>query len=447
MAEPEEPSFDPRTWARPTSSSAPPPSPSAPQSPAEPEAPPRRAVMAVFGAGLATAAVGGGALLLRRPPPRPAAAAPAGAKAAPPTPVHRSFVVPDLAALPAALAAAGVTADQAAAAGAALGPTLRGSPGELRVSARLEPQGVGLSLARLEARRADGAGAAVVRDPSGGFTAHPLATDVKVAVKAVRGEMDADSFYTSAVAAGVTDSLISPFAQAFAFDFDFQREIRPGDIFEAVFAHPVEADGRPAGGDRLLYAALQTAAKSRALYRFRPAAGGEGWFDANGRSIVRSLMRTPVEGARISSTFGMRFHPVLGFTRMHKGVDFAVVVGTPVYASGDGVIDFMGPFDGYGNFVKVRHNPTLETGYAHLSRFADGLKVGSPVRQGQQIAFSGNTGLSSGPHMHYEIIVKGEQVDPLTFQTDSGRNLSGADLLAFDKVRDGVDAQRAAQTG
>jgi murein DD-endopeptidase MepM/ murein hydrolase activator NlpD len=357
--------------------------------------------------------------------------------------------VPGLSALPEALTAAGASADQASAASAALAPVLKGAEGELRVSVQFEGRPGGLALASLEARRSqDGAGATMVRSPSGDFIARPLATDVRTAVKAVRGEMDANSFYTSAVAAGVTDSLISPFAQAFAFDFDFQREIKPGDIFEAVFEHPVDADGRAAGGDRLLYAALQTATKSRALYRFKPpSGGGEGWFDANGRSIVRSLMRTPVEGARISSTFGMRFHPVLGYTRMHKGVDFAVAVGTPVYASGDGVIDFMGPHDGHGNFVKIRHNPTLETGYAHLSKFGDGLQVGSPVRQGQEIALSGNTGLSSGPHMHYEVIVNGEPVDPLSFQTESGRNLAGADLVAFDKVRDRIDAQRAAQTG
>jgi murein DD-endopeptidase MepM/ murein hydrolase activator NlpD len=444
MAGRDDPSYDPRTWARPAAP------PAAPRTDAPVQGPPSRRGVLTLGLGGGLIAAGGAGLMLRRRPRLTPSSSPAPVPILRRAPLatsalRRSFVIPDSSGLPAALAATGVAGQEAAAASAALRPAL--GPGELRVSAELRPESGGYRLARLEARRPDGTGAALRPVEGGGFALHRLTSDVHSGVKAVRGEMDANSFYTSAVAAGITDSLIPPFAQAFAFDFDLQREVKPGDIFEAVFEHPVDADGRAAGGDRLLYAALQTEAKSRALYRFKPASGEEGWFDGNGRSTVRSLMRTPVEGARISSTFGMRFHPILGYTRMHKGVDFAVAMGTPVYASGDGVIDFMGPHDGHGNFIRIRHNATLETGYAHLSKFGDGLHVGSPVRQGQEIARSGTSGLSTGPHLHYEVIVSGEAVDPLTFQTQTGRNLAGAELASFDRVRDRIDAERAAQTG
>jgi murein DD-endopeptidase MepM/ murein hydrolase activator NlpD len=248
------------------------------------------------------------------------------------------------------------------------------------------------------------------------------------------------------VAAGVTDVLIPDFAAAFAFDFDFQREIRPGDIFEAAIEEHTDGSGQTVGPARLVYASLQTAQKSRALYRFRPPGEAQlAWFDGDGKSIVRSLMRTPVEGARISSSFGARKHPVLGYTRMHKGTDFATPIGTPVYASGDGVVDFMGVHGGHGNYIRVRHTKTLETAYAHLSAYGAGLQVGSPVVQGQIVARSGNTGLSSGPHLHYEVIIDGEQVDPMTYQTTSGRNLAGAALQAFLKERDRIDVLRAEQ--
>ena len=184
-----------------------------------------------------------------------------------------------------------------------------------------------------------------------------LRADLLEQVKVVRGEMDANSFYSSAVAAGVTDSLISDFANAFAFDFDFQREIKPGDIFEAAFEQQVNGAGQVMGAERLVYASLQTQAKSRALYRFAPP--GEkaaAWFDGNGASVARSLMRTPVEGARITSSFGLRFHPVLGYTRMHQGIDFGAPTGTPVYAAGEGVVEEVRHAGGYGNWLKIRHS-------------------------------------------------------------------------------------------
>ena len=357
-----------------------------------------------------------------------------------------SLNISDDAQLAGALTSAGLEPGAAARAAQVAIVRLGAHTGELRLAVSVQrPAHRPADLLSVEVRKADGSGVVVVPDGQS-FKADLLASDAKTSTKVVRGEMDANSFYSSAVSAGVTDSLIPDFAAAFAFDFDFQREIKPGDIFEAAFEQTLDGAGEPVGPPRLLYASLETSAKSRALYNFTPPGEAKpGWFDANGRSVVRSLMRTPVEGARITSTFGPRMHPVLGYTRMHKGVDFAVVVGTPVYASGDGVVDFVGPHDGHGNYVRVRHTPHLETAYAHLSAFD--CKVGDSVRQGQIVAHSGNTGLSSGPHLHYEVIIDGEQVNPLEYVAgDTGRTLSGAELAAFTKERDRIDAIRREQT-
>ncbi|MFL5297553.1 MAG: M23 family metallopeptidase [Phenylobacterium sp.] len=455
-ADRDEPSFDPRSWvsrAPDAAASAPGASAAktpAPETSASLERPSRRTALMLAGGGAAAALLaGGGLIFLRRPRPGGKAAAskvPAGS-APPAGALSRSMVIAGPGDLADALSAAGVEAAEATRVAQAAQASLAASAGDLRVGLSLAP-GPPPRFLQVEVRRADGSGVLVKGAADGRLAASPLGSDFKTKVKVVRGEMDANSFYSSAVAAGVTDSLISDFANAFAFDFDFQREIKPGDIFEAAFEQQVNGAGQVVGAERLVYASLQTQAKSRALYRFAPP--GEkaaAWFDGNGASVARSLMRTPVEGARITSSFGPRMHPVLGFTRVHKGTDFATPVGTPVYASGDGVIDFVGVHGGHGNYMRVRHSPTLETAYAHLSAYGAGMAVGTAVRQGQAIALSGNTGLSSGPHLHYEVIVRDEQVDPMTFETASGRSLQGAALTAFRTERDRIDALRAAQNG
>lgn len=266
----------------------------------------------------------------------------------------------------------------------------------------------------------------------------PAATGISI----IRGEVDRTSFYSSAVAAGLRDSLIPEFARAMAHDFDFQREVAPGDVFEAAYRTP--ADAPP----ELLYVALTTRERSVALYRFRASAMAEpGWFDGNGDSATRSLLRTPVDGARVSSSFGPRVHPILGYTRLHKGTDFAVPVGTMVYASGAGVVSFAGVARGYGNYLRIRHADGVETAYAHLSGFAEGIAPGAPVRQGDPVARSGNSGLSSGPHLHYEVYVKAVPVDPVTLATASAGGLARGERAAFRQARDRIDRIRAAGGG
>jgi murein DD-endopeptidase MepM/ murein hydrolase activator NlpD len=380
-------------------------------------------------------------------PSRPASSIPATSASARAEGLRRTFAIERVQDLAAALVAEGVTMERAVRLGLAANEKLNAAPGELRVSLRFRPGQPGV-VDSVELRRADGSGLLLQGDGARSVATKPLTSDRVVEIKVVRGEMDANSFYSSAVAAGVRDSLIDDFAAAFAFDFDFQREIKPGDIFEAAFERQIDGEGGVAGSERLVYVSLQAGTKARALYAFQPRGDAQpSWFDGNGVSVVRGLMRTPVNGARITSSFGPRLHPVLGYTRLHKGTDFAVPVGTAVYASGDGVVEFAGVHGGHGNFVRIRHKADLETGYAHLSRFAPGVVVGAAVRQGQAIAFSGNTGLSSGPHLHYEVVVSGAQVDPMSFQLSQGRSLNGQALKDFRRERDRIDGLRAAQNG
>lgn len=443
MSGDEEPSFNPRSWVRRSANLSDQPGP-----PIKAPDVCRRGLLLVGIPIVLAVAAGGVWQGLRGRSRNPAKTAGPSAKSTVPAGVlSRSLVIKRPGDLGEALIAAGTAPGVAAQVARAAELALAEGAGDLRITLSLAP-GPPPRLLRAELRRVDGSGVLLAVGAGDRVTASTLATDLNTQIKVVRGEMDANSFYSSAVAAGVTDSLISDFANAFTFDFDFQREIRPGDIFEAAFERRVNGAGEAVGAERLVYASLQTQAKSKALYRFVPP--GERvatWFDGNGSSIIRSLMRTPVEGARISSSFGPRMHPVLGYTRVHKGTDFATPIGAKVYASGDGVIDFVGVHGGHGNYISISHTKTLQTAYAHLSSYGRGIAVGAPVRQGQEIALSGNTGLSSGPHLHYEVIVGGAQVDPMTYETESGRRLQGLTLAAFQKERDRIDALRAAQNG
>jgi murein DD-endopeptidase MepM/ murein hydrolase activator NlpD len=393
-------------------------------------------LLAGGGAAGAVVLIGGAALLLRRPS-RPAAPSAPGQR--------QVLTLADLQALDPALAAYGLTPDIR---GQILAAAMMALPadaaaGELRLELDLDHGSGGIpKLKVLTLTRADGLGAKIT-PAAQGFAATPLAASTTSVVMVAHGEMDSQSFYSSAVTSGLIDSLIPAFFQAFVYDFDFQREIAPGDTFEAAYEQKKNARQEPVGAPSLIYASMTTKKLARALYRFIEPGRDPEWFDGSGRNIRRSLMRTPVEGARISSTFGMRDHPVLGFTRLHKGTDFATPVGTPVYASGAGKVTWVGPRGDFGNFVTIQHTPMLETAYAHLDKFADGLKVGSDVTQGQQIGLTGNTGLTSGPHLHYEVRVDGMQVDSQTYVTEEGRALAGAALAAFLKERDRIDAARA----
>lgn len=359
----------------------------------------------------------------------------------------RRLVLADQADLRDALIAAGVPGPEAEAATRETRGALGAASGEIRLILTLNIGIDGTHIDRMEVSRLDGSGAAITRDTSGAISARAVAAELSKQVRVVSGELDADSFYSSAVTAGIIDSLIPDFINAFAFDFNLASEVSPGDTFEVAYETTVNAAGDAIGEPQLVYASLTTPAKSRTLYRFKSPEGEFGWYDGNGASTVRSFMRTPVDGARITSKFGPRFHPVLHYTRLHGGTDFAAPVGTPVYAAADGVITGATPNNCAGNMAILRHDNGFETRYFHLSRYADGVTAGARTAQGTTIGYVGNTGIcTTGPHLHYEVHINGEKVDPLSIKTDAGKKaLEGTALAAFKQSRDRVDIARAQQ--
>ena len=280
----------------------------------------------------------------------------------------------------------------------------------------------------------------VARTTEGDFTAQ--VTQKKLEVHRHRAGATIDSsLYLSAMQAGIPAEVVVDMIRMYSYKVDFQRDLHPGDSFEVYYDYYYTPEGQPAKYGAISYARMRLDGVDTALYRFQtdPDEPAD-YFDAKGQSAKGMLMKTPVDGARISSGFGSRFHPVLGYTRMHKGVDFAVPSGTPVMAAGAGTIAIMARERGYGNFVKINHGNGYSTGYAHLSRFAPGLRSGAKVRQGQIFAFSGMTGLVTGPHLHYEIFQNGSQVNPLRVKMAQGRSLAGVQLRNFLEQRGKTDA-------
>jgi murein DD-endopeptidase MepM/ murein hydrolase activator NlpD len=280
----------------------------------------------------------------------------------------------------------------------------------------------------------------VTRSTAGGFNAQIVKKELQVHRHRAGGTVDS-SLYLAAMQAGIpAEVVVDMINNIFSYKVDFQREVHPGDSFEVYYDYAYTPEGQPAKYGNISYARMRLGGRDIVLYRYQPDPDqAPEYFDAKGESAKGMLMKTPVDGARISSGFGSRFHPVLGYTRMHKGVDFAVPVGTPVKAAGGGSIQFMGAASGYGNFLKIDMGNGWGTGYAHLSRFAPGLRKGVKVRQGQVVAYSGNTGLTTGPHLHYEIFEHGAQINPLTLKMAQGRILSGRELTRYLETRLKID--------
>ncbi|HEX8223807.1 MAG TPA: M23 family metallopeptidase [Allosphingosinicella sp.] len=356
---------------------------------------------------------------------------------------RRAFSLAEVGGIEAALADLGLDPADAAAAASAARSAVGDGPGEIVVRLEIVNRGGSVRLARLSLGRDDGREGVVLPGARGGFEGKPVATHLSLRLTGVRGEMGIEDFYTAAVRAGLPDVLIPQFASALAFDFDFQREVRPGDVFEAAFERQVDSSGHPVGQPRLVYVSLRTREKSRALYAFAAEGEEAGWFDGNGASAIRALMRTPVDGARVSSQFGFRIHPIKGYRKLHRGIDFAAPSGTPVYAAADGTVE-SGFGRGTGNFVRLNHDNGWQTRYFHLSAFAPGQESGSRVSQGQLIGRVGSTGASTGPHLHYEVHIDGAPVDPLEVETGSGSQLEAEELNAFLTARDRIDGGRAA---
>jgi len=274
----------------------------------------------------------------------------------------------------------------------------------------------------------------VSRTFDGALRLRELEEKVSPETVAACGRMEG-SFHESANAIGANSAVIAEASKLFAHKIDFSRDIKAGDPFCLVFDRKVTESGRTIEAGGLQYAEV----KGQRFYGFTRADGKRTFLDSIGKSIKGFLLRTPVDGARITSRFGLRRHPILGYTKMHQGIDFGVGTGTPVLAAGDGVVVEARRWGGYGNWVRIRHAGGWETGYAHLSRFGKGLKAGQRVSQGQLIAYVGSTGASTGPHLHYEVWFKGRRVNPMT-KIPSGNSVDPRDVASFNATKKRIES-------
>lgn len=248
-----------------------------------------------------------------------------------------------------------------------------------------------------------------------------------------------NGLYVDGTDAGISPNIMLNMINLYSFDVDFQRDIRDGDKFEILFESFYDDKGNRVRDGNVLFASLDLQQKRTIDMYLNKSDGKNEYFDAKGNSVRKSLLKTPINGARISSGYGARKHPILGYTKVHKGIDFAAPMGTPIFAAGSGTITYYGTKGGYGNFVQIRHTPDYSTAYGHASRFVRNLRVGSKVKQGDIVAYVGSTGRSTGPHLHYEIIFKGSPVNPAGVKSTSGLRLAGKELKKFLAAKDEID--------
>ena len=250
------------------------------------------------------------------------------------------------------------------------------------------------------------------------------------------------SLYKSASDQNIPANTIIEFARIYGFQIDFQRDIRKEDKFQIMYEIFLNENNQIVETGEILFANLKLSGQDNKLYYFDDE-GDEGHYDQNGKSVKKALMKTPINGARLSSPFGMRKHPIDGFNKMHKGTDFAAPMGTPIMASGDGIVKKAGWCGGGGNCVKIKHNSEYQTVYAHMSKFARGIKAGVRVKQGQTIGYVGSTGKSTGPHLHYEVIVNGKKVNSQKLKLPSGKILKGKKRKQFETSKIMLDVMKS----
>lgn len=246
------------------------------------------------------------------------------------------------------------------------------------------------------------------------------------------------SLYVDALQAGATDRVVVELAGVLGYAIDFQRSIYPGDGFDLLFERFIDADGDVARTGDIVYARYDGRGEPKEFFRFETPDGIVGYYTGDGASAQRLLMLTPINGARLSSHFGRRRHPILGYTRAHNGTDFAAPTGTPIMAAGNGVVERANRFGSFGNYIRIRHPNGYQTAYAHLNGFARGIRAGSRVTQGQIIGYVGTTGRSTGPHLHYEVHLNGSPVNPMTLDLPTGRQLEDDELPLFEAERDRI---------
>ena len=250
------------------------------------------------------------------------------------------------------------------------------------------------------------------------------------------------SLYKSATKENISANIIVEFARLYGFQIDFQRDIRKNDSFQIIYEIYVDENGKIFESGDIIYANLMLRGQYNQLYYF-PKKNHDGHYDENGKSVKKALMKTPINGARLSSSFGMRKHPILGYNKMHRGTDFAAPEGTPIMASGDGIIMKAGWCGGGGNCVKIKHNKTYQTIYAHMKNFSNLAIPGNRVKQGQIIGYVGSTGMSTGPHLHYEVIENGKKINSQLLKLPPGKSLEGNNRKQFEIVRIKTDVLKS----
>ena len=251
-----------------------------------------------------------------------------------------------------------------------------------------------------------------------------------------------ESLYRSAIEEKIPANIIIEFARIYGFQVDFQRDIRKKDGFQIMYEVFLDDKNNIIETGNILYANLKLSGENNSLYYFK-SKDDEGHYDKSGKSVQKALMKTPINGARLSSSFGMRKHPIDGFNKMHKGTDFAAPMGTPIMASGDGKIKKAGWCGGGGNCIVIKHNSTYQTVYAHMSKFAKGIRSGVRVKQGQTIGYVGSTGKSTGPHLHYEVIINGKKVNSQTLKLPSGKILKDEERKLFETKKIKLDVLKS----
>ena len=251
-----------------------------------------------------------------------------------------------------------------------------------------------------------------------------------------------NNLYSSAVEAGIEPNIIADFANIFGFEVDFQRDIRSGDRFEVYYERYVDEDNIVRNTGKIIYASMFVNNKELSLYNFKYN-NKEGYCDVDGKSVIKTLMKTPINGARLSSSFGLRKHPILGYNKLHQGTDFAARRGTPIMASGSGIITKAQKYKGYGNYVSIKHNSTYVTAYGHMSKYGRGIKKGVRVNQGQIIGYVGSTGMSTGPHLHYEVIKNGKRINSQRLKLPTGKVLNNEARNKYEVDRIKIDVRLA----
>lgn len=282
----------------------------------------------------------------------------------------------------------------------------------------------------------------VARLDDGSFSAREIRVPTRREFVRAEGVIES-SLFEAAAAQGVPQDVMTAIVKLFSYDVDFQRDIQKGDTFSVLYERNVTEDGRTVSNLDVAYAAMNLGGTAMKLYAFEHPDGGVEYYNEKGEGIRKALMRTPINGARLTSTFGKRRHPILGYSLMHRGVDFGAPTGTPIMAAGDGVIEKAGPNGAYGNYVRLRHSGDFSTAYAHMSRFGAGIAAGKRVRQGQIIGYVGTTGRSTGPHLHFEILRKNAQVNPITVKLEGAQRLEGKTLTAFKSTVASTDHKYA----